>query len=83
MKKKGFGLPLAQWMKGPLKDRIVSSLDRLETREEIQSDGIRDLRRRHAQGRLSHNKIWHLVALELWFQRFIDAPQSQSTPHVL
>jgi asparagine synthase (glutamine-hydrolysing) len=83
MKKKGFGLPLAQWMKGPLKDRIVSSLDRLETREEIQPDGIRDLRRRHAQGRLSHNKIWHLVALELWFQRFIDAPQSQSTPHGL
>ena len=79
MKKKGFGLPLGRWMKGPLKPLVTSCLERLETRPEIRPEGVRDLRRRHERGRLSHAKIWHLVALELWFQRFIDESQSGST----
>jgi asparagine synthase (glutamine-hydrolysing) len=72
MKKKGFGLPLEQWMKGPLKPIVDKSLARLEERPEVQSATVRNWYEQYAAGRLSPMRIWHLVALELWFEHFID-----------
>ena len=73
MKKKGFGLPLSQWMRGPLKNMVDSSLDALEQRPGINSEGIRALRIRYVKNNLRDTGLWHLVNLELWFQRFIDS----------
>ncbi len=73
MKKKGFSLPLAQWMQGPLKNMIESSLDALEQRPGINPQGIQALRKRYDQNKFNDSGLWHLVNLELWFQRFIDS----------
>ena len=40
MKKKGFGLPLKQWMRGPLKPLVDYSLQELSKRSEINGDTI-------------------------------------------
>ena len=72
MKKKGFTLPLAQWMHGPLKELVDCSLDKLSQRPEIQSDTVRKWHNEYIHGSLSPYRIWHLVSLELWFEQFID-----------
>lgn len=67
--KKGFGAPVAAWLRGPLKKW---SADTLETA--LQSNGyqwnktfVRTLLKEHAQGRRNHaRRIWALLALEQW-----------------
>jgi len=72
MKKKGFGLPLEQWMRGPLKPFINTILDRLRQRAEVQADTVSVWYKSYEKNRISPSRIWHLVALELWFEQFID-----------
>jgi asparagine synthase (glutamine-hydrolysing) len=73
MKKKGFSLPLRQWMNGPLKPIVDSCLIKLQERPEVQRATISEWRTQYAEGRLPSTRIWHLVALELWFEQFIDS----------
>lgn len=72
MKKKGFGLPLAQWMHGPLKTFVTQQLNALKEREIINSSYVDTMYNSYREGKMAPSRIWHLVALELWFQRFID-----------
>jgi len=78
MKKMGFHLPLEHWMKGPLKPIVDTCLMKLKERPEIQPGAVEEWTRHYSVGRLPATRIWHLVALELWFERFIDGP---STTH--
>ena len=72
MKKKGFGLPLKQWLSGHLKFLLEDKLKRLEMRKEIR-DGIPNKWLLEYQaGNRSPNQIWHLAVLEMWFETFID-----------
>jgi asparagine synthase (glutamine-hydrolysing) len=79
MKKKGFGLPLEQWMRGPLSEITNTSLDRLARRPEVQGSTIREWHLLHKQGGLPPQRIWHLVALDLWFEEFIDFRKKNSS----
>lgn len=72
MKKKGFGLPLEQWMQGPLKLLVCKSLESLKQRDMIVPETVERFYAEYQTGRRSASHIWHLVALELWFERFID-----------
>lgn len=72
MKKKGFGLPLAQWMRGPLRSMVTENLERLQSRAEIKPAAVKGCYADYEQGQMPPTHIWHLVALELWFQNFID-----------
>ncbi len=72
MKKKGFALPVEQWLRGPLKPILEKKLQSLEKRAEI-CDGIpAKWFRQYQAGAKSPHQIWHLAALELWFETFID-----------
>lgn len=72
MKKKGFGLPLKQWMRGPLKPLVIDSLQKLSQRSEVNGDAISLWCQAYEKNSFPHSWIWHLVILELWFQQFID-----------
>lgn len=72
MKKKGFGLPLTQWMRGPLRELVVKRLSHLRQRSEIIPETVTAWEMAYEQGHLGPTRIWHLVALELWFEYFID-----------
>ena len=72
MQKKGFGLPLKQWLRGPLMNLAESKISSLGKRAEIRSDVPKQWLREYQAGRRTTTKIWHLVSLEMWFETFID-----------
>lgn len=74
--KMGFGVPLARWFRGELREyaREVlldpSALRRGYFREE----GLRDLLETHAAGREDHGfLIWSLLVLELWHRHVLES----------
>lgn len=85
--KRGFGVPLARWFRGPLREMLRDLL----TSSAFQSRGItrreylRAMLDEHDSGRRRHSDfLWQLLVLELWF-REREAPVetlSLSTPAV-
>jgi asparagine synthase (glutamine-hydrolysing) len=76
--KQGFNVPLGLWMRDELHDFVRDTLtsQSLIERGLFRRNSIRQLLDDHASGRAdSSNKIFALVMLELWFQKFADARQ--------
>jgi asparagine synthase (glutamine-hydrolysing) len=70
--KAGFGLPLAAWFRGELRDLAGDLLlgDELFRRATVER-----LLAEHVSGRHDHgHRLWCLVMLELWRRRWVDAP---------
>lgn len=72
--KKGFGIPLARWLRGPLKAEL---LDELAT-SRITRDGlfkpasVQALIDDHMAGRRDNRKpLWTLFAFQRWHERFV------------
>jgi asparagine synthase (glutamine-hydrolysing) len=70
--KKGFGIPLANWLRGPLKDRISE----VATRSPVFDRGMLDRgvfqawNKEHQDKRVDHSKpLWALLVLDHWFRR--------------
>ena len=64
--KKGFGIPLAQWLRGPLKDWSAELLDEALLRRHnlVRPAAVERLRQEHLSGKRNHAKIlWNLCAL--------------------
>ncbi len=72
MQKKGFGLPLKQWLDGPLRNFVENKLFLLERREMFNDRYIRHNRLKFKAGNYHYTRIWHLVMLELWYETFIE-----------
>lgn len=73
--KRGFGVPLAAWYRGPLasvvRDRLLSP--RFRARKILKDDAAKELIERHASGREDWSSYLHaLVVLEEWFRRHVD-----------
>ncbi|TMC82091.1 MAG: asparagine synthetase B [Chloroflexi bacterium] len=71
--KKGFGIPVAEWFRGPLREQMLSVL----SPERIGSEGFFDpaavggLVGEHLAGRRDNRKqLWTLFAFELWYQGY-------------
>ncbi|MGQ0535906.1 MAG: asparagine synthase (glutamine-hydrolyzing) [Methanobacteriota archaeon] len=71
--KKGFPVPVVEWLRGPLKAFAESILlgDAARHRGIYDVDGIRNL---FAREDLFSRELWGLLCLEVWFQTFIDQP---------
>jgi asparagine synthase (glutamine-hydrolysing) len=72
-KKKGFGVPVARWLNGPL----ASELDRLLEPSRVRAAGILDanvvsrLIAEHRSGQRDNRKqLWTLMMLEYWRERY-------------
>lgn len=67
--KKGFALPLGEWLRGPLKTFVKDLLlsPRFEARGFVRRPALEALIREHelSQGNHQH-KLWALLSLELW-----------------
>jgi asparagine synthase (glutamine-hydrolysing) len=71
--KSGFGVPLAAWFRGELRnlagDVLLGSRRGLFRRAAVER-----LLTEHTSGRADHgHRLWTLVMLELWQQRYVDA----------
>jgi asparagine synthase (glutamine-hydrolysing) len=69
--KSGFGVPLARWFRGELRDLAG---DVLAGSESLRRDAVDRLLAEHAAGRADHgHRLWCLVMLELWQRRYARA----------
>ena len=67
--KKGFGIPVADWLRGPLRTMVCDLLapDRLIRQGVLDPHRVARLLREHLAGRHDHRKqIWTLLMLQLW-----------------
>jgi asparagine synthase (glutamine-hydrolysing) len=73
--KQGFNVPMRPWMRGQLREFVHDQLTEQRVRERglFRHEEVRRIIAEHESGRIdASNKIFVLVAAELWFQRFVD-----------
>jgi asparagine synthase (glutamine-hydrolysing) len=73
--KKGFGVPIAQWLKGPLRPlaRELLSPARMQSAGLFRAAYVTRLLDEHESSRANHAKLlWTLVMFELWRENFVE-----------
>ena len=76
--KKGFGMPVARWLRGPLRDMVSAALapDKLQREGFFQPAYVSRLLDDHLQGRRDHRKqLWTLFMFERWYERYAAGAQ--------
>ena len=72
-KKKGFGVPIAKWVKGPLKELFGDLLapDRIRREGFLDSEVVSGLLNEHWLGKKDNRKpLWTLLVWQLWCNRY-------------
>jgi asparagine synthase (glutamine-hydrolysing) len=78
--KMGFGVPIAPWLRGPLRDLPGAVLldPRSLERGLFRPEQVERIVERHLSGAEDTSlKIWCLLQLELWLRTFVDASQPE------
>jgi asparagine synthase (glutamine-hydrolysing) len=73
--KKGFGIPIAEWLKGRLNPLLHDLLapQRLKNQGLFDARFVQKLIKEHETGAASHHKqLWTLLVFQLWFDNFLD-----------
>jgi asparagine synthase (glutamine-hydrolysing) len=72
-KKKGFGVPIAKWVKGPLKELFgdLLSSDRIRREGFLNPEYVTTLLQDHLLNKKDNRKqLWTLLVWELWLNRY-------------
>ena len=72
--KKGFGIPLGYWLRGPLYDWAAEILSPAELTAGgvLQPDYVQKLLWEHKEGKADHRKkLWTLLVFQLWYKQWI------------
>jgi asparagine synthase (glutamine-hydrolysing) len=73
--KMGFGAPIGQWLRGPLRSFVDDVLARAPDRGYVDPDEARRVIEHHLSARDENGLlVWCLVMLELWFQWIESLP---------
>jgi len=73
--KMGFGVPIGHWFRSAMEPFMRETLlsERASGRGLFKPEIVRQFLDRHVNGQNDHtHRLWSLLMLELWFQRFID-----------
>jgi len=72
--KKGFGVPLARWLRDDVRELAWGLLtdDTARGRGLFRPEAVRAMLRRHADGADEGRHLWALLQFELWHRRFLD-----------
>ncbi len=73
--KKGFGFPLALWLRGPLCDLMQRTIDesRFVAARIFRREALQRLHDEHASGRMDHNyRLWMIFNLEIFWRHYFD-----------
>ena len=73
-RKQGFGVPIAQWLRGPLRPILEQTLhpDRLRRVGLFAPQVVTRLVAEHVSGRSDHRKVlWQLLVFELWREAYL------------
>jgi asparagine synthase (glutamine-hydrolysing) len=80
--KKGFGVPVAEWLKGKLRPlaRDLLSPERVRRAGVFNPEFVSKLQDEHETGVANHRKLlWTLLMFELWHESFIETPRRIET----
>jgi asparagine synthase (glutamine-hydrolysing) len=80
--KKGFGVPVAEWLKGKLRPlaRDLLSPERVRRAGVFNPDYVERLQNEHERGVANHRKLlWTLLMFELWHESFVETPRRIET----
>jgi asparagine synthase (glutamine-hydrolysing) len=80
--KKGFGVPVAEWLKGKLRPlaRDLLSPERVRRAGVFNPDYVTKLQDEHERGVANHRKLlWTLLMFELWHESFVETPRRIET----
>ena len=72
--KKGFGIPVANWFRGPLREQMLSVLspERIARKGFFDASAISKLIQDHLAGRRDNRKqLWTLFVFELWHEAYV------------
>lgn len=69
--KKGFGVPLDKWLRGPLRDWAETLLDERRLREQglFDPQPIRSLWHRHLAGANEQYRLWTILMIQSWLEQ--------------
>ncbi len=72
-KKQGFGVPVNEWFRDDLREFAHERVSRLGERDPFDANGLESVLEEHICEVEDHGyRIWDMVQLEGWFERFID-----------
>ncbi len=72
--KRGFGIPIASWIRGPLKELIGTTLakEKIERHGLFSASYVGSLLHEHFEGKRDNSsKIWTLFMFQVWFEKWI------------
>jgi len=71
-RKQGLGVPIAAWLRGPLRHVMESQLAALTRRGLVDAIAVAQLASEHVDGRRDHRKIlWALMMLDAWCDHYL------------
>jgi len=73
--KMGFGIPVGEWFRKELKGLLQESLlsEKSSRRGYFNPSFVKNMVKNHCEGRADHTfRLWSLLMLELWHERFVD-----------
>jgi asparagine synthase (glutamine-hydrolysing) len=73
--KQGFGMPVAEWFRGELRDVLLRCTSRERTRRRglLDPERLERVVQAHLSGRRNFaRKLYAVLAFELWAERFFD-----------
>src|SRR5579864_4771723 len=76
--KKGFGIPVAEWFRGPLQAQMLEVLseERMARQGIFEPGPVRGLIEEHLEGRRDNRKqLWTLFAFQLWHEGYEGLPR--------
>src|SRR5258707_3094301 len=74
-RKMGFGVPIGHWFRGTMQPFLRETLlsEKALGRGLFKPEQVLEIIDQHVEGRMDHShRLWSLLMLELWFERFID-----------
>jgi asparagine synthase (glutamine-hydrolysing) len=80
--KKGFGVPVAEWLKMKLRPlaRDLLSPERVRRAGVFNPEYVAQLQDEHERGLANHRKLlWTLLMFELWHESFVETPRRIET----
>jgi len=86
--KRGFAVPLKEWLSGDLKHLVDDYLDPVRLRDQglFQVSAVQNVVARFRAGdNQAVNKLWLLLAFQMWFARWmsdVEAPEAKVSPPV-